>query len=79
MLRSGHTDSQGSASYNLNLSQRRAEAVYGYLVNNLRIRREQLSSIGYGEDRPIASNKNQKGRAQNRRIEFKVISNVIKW
>ncbi|MBU4487223.1 MAG: OmpA family protein [Candidatus Delongbacteria bacterium] len=70
----GHTDSQGSEEYNLNLSNQRANTVAEYIVNVLRISASQISSIGYGESKPIASNKTSKGRAQNRRIEFRVIS-----
>ncbi len=70
----GHTDSQGSDEYNLKLSQLRAESVTNYLVDRLGINRSQLSSIGFGESKPIAPNTTSKGRAQNRRIEFRVIS-----
>jgi len=70
----GHTDSQGSDEYNLKLSQLRAESVTNYLTDVLGISRSQLTSIGFGESKPVASNKTSKGRAQNRRIEFRVIS-----
>ncbi len=70
----GHTDSQGSDEYNLKLSQLRAESVTNYLVDVLGINRSQLTSLGFGESKPISSNKTSKGRAQNRRIEFRVIS-----
>ncbi|MFA7124280.1 MAG: OmpA family protein, partial [Candidatus Delongbacteria bacterium] len=70
----GHTDSQGSDEYNLKLSQLRAESVSNYLTDSLGISRSQLTSVGFGESKPIASNKTSKGRAQNRRIEFRVIS-----
>jgi OOP family OmpA-OmpF porin len=65
----GYTDSVGPASYNLELSQRRAEAVKQYLVN-AGIDPSRLVAKGYGEADPIASNKTPEGRAQNRRIEF---------
>ncbi len=71
----GHTDSDGTASYNIGLSKRRAAAVVDYLVNNASVPASQLSSAGYGEEQPIATNKTKEGKAQNRRIEFKVISN----
>ena len=68
----GHTDSQGSATYNQKLSQARAESVMRYLVENLGIPQGQLTAIGYGEERPVADNRTKEGRAQNRRIEFRV-------
>ncbi|HEY2901138.1 MAG TPA: OmpA family protein [Polyangia bacterium] len=70
---SGHTDSRGSADLNRELSGRRAEAVKNYLVSK-GIRPERLTSIGYGMDRPIASNKTDSGRARNRRTEFRLIT-----
>jgi outer membrane protein OmpA-like peptidoglycan-associated protein len=66
----GHTDSQGPASFNLELSQRRAESVRQYLVN-AGIDPSRLVSIGVGEEEPIASNATPEGRLQNRRIEFR--------
>ena len=71
----GHTDSQGSAKYNLKLSQARAEAVYTYLIEQLHIARSHIKAVGFGEEIPVASNKSKEGRAKNRRIEFRVISN----
>ncbi len=65
----GHTDSQGSATTNKSLSDRRARAVRNYLVR-IGIPESRLSSIGYGEDYPIASNETRDGRAQNRRVEI---------
>lgn len=70
----GHTDSQGSDEYNLRLSQQRADTVRNYIVEVLGINRDQVSSVGYGEARPVATNQTSSGRAQNRRIEFRVIS-----
>ncbi|HEX3698978.1 MAG TPA: OmpA family protein [Polyangia bacterium] len=70
---SGHTDNRGSADFNRALSARRAEAVKNYLVSK-GIRPERLSSIGYGMDRPVASNKTDSGRARNRRTEFRLIT-----
>jgi OOP family OmpA-OmpF porin len=69
---SGHTDSRGSADFNRDLSARRAEAVKNYLVSK-GIRPERLTSVGYGMDHPIASNKTDSGRARNRRTEFRLI------
>ncbi len=68
----GHTDSEGLAMKNLELSQRRAEAVTTYLVNK-GIDMDQLVPWGYGESRPVEDNGTASGRAANRRIEFKAL------
>ena len=65
----GHTDSIGTDAYNQKLSERRAKAVRDYLVNNLGMDDKLFSAVGYGESRPIADNKTDAGRAENRRIE----------
>ena len=68
----GHTDSQGRESMNLELSQSRADSV----LNELRARRVLTGSFrakGFGEANPIADNKSEDGREENRRIEFKLI------
>jgi outer membrane protein OmpA-like peptidoglycan-associated protein/Tol biopolymer transport system component len=70
---SGHTDNQGTADYNEDLSQRRANAVKNYLVNQLGISADRLETKGYGAAQPIASNEAEEGRAKNRRTEFKVL------
>ena len=67
----GHTDSAGSARFNQRLSQKRAEAVVEYFKSK-GIEAERLSAVGYGEAQPKASNKTRAGRAENRRIEFKL-------
>lgn len=69
----GHTDSNNSSAYNLDISQRRAESVRGYLVSK-RIDRKRFETVGYGESRPIARNDTEENRARNRRIEFHVLS-----
>src|ERR1039457_3955281 len=69
---SGHTDSKGKASYNLTLSQHRADSVKMYFVSR-GIASTRLLSVGYGKDRPIADNSTASGRATNRRTEFKLI------
>lgn len=69
---SGHTDSQGSESYNQSLSERRAKAVVDYLVN-AGISKSRLVSKGYGEMDPIDTNDTPEGRQMNRRTEFKVL------
>jgi OOP family OmpA-OmpF porin len=66
----GHTDAVGSAAYNMLLSQRRAEAVRDYLLANYDFSPDQLTSKGYGEADPIASNETDAGRARNRRVQF---------
>ena len=65
----GHTDSYGSDSANLALSQERADAVKQYLVSNLHIDPSRVNAVGYGETRPIANNDTEEGRARNRRID----------
>ena len=67
----GHTDSVGSESYNLRLSERRAESVADYLISQ-GVERFRITTIGYGETRPIASNATPEGRLQNRRVELKI-------
>ena len=69
----GHTDNQGSASYNQRLSEQRAKAVVDYLVGH-GIEAKRLSYKGYGKESPIADNATEEGRATNRRVAFKVIS-----
>jgi outer membrane protein OmpA-like peptidoglycan-associated protein len=66
---SGYTDNVGDDSYNLNLSQNRAKAVYDYLKNN-GININRLNYKGYGKANPVADNKTEEGRANNRRTEF---------
>ena len=65
----GHTDAQGDAEKNRTLSSSRAAAVVAYLVEK-GVDASRLSSIGYGEDSPIADNNTRAGRAQNRRVEL---------
>ena len=67
---SGHADAIGSDEYNRELSARRAESVRQWMINK-GIAANRLTSVGYGESRPIASNDTEEGRALNRRIEFK--------
>jgi OOP family OmpA-OmpF porin len=65
----GHTDSVGTASYNVGLSKRRAEAVTAWLVDQGGIPKEDLTTTGVGAAKPKESNATAKGRAQNRRVE----------
>jgi len=69
----GHTDSTGPEKYNLGLSFRRAESVQAYLASN-GIDASRLSVVGFGEAKPLVSNKTRAGRAVNRRVEFKVLN-----
>ncbi len=68
----GHTDSVGSETLNQRLSDTRANAVMGYLVEN-GISAARLKAIGFGESNPIDSNKTSKGRRNNRRVEVKLV------
>lgn len=74
----GHTDSRGDDEYNLLLSAARASSVRAYLLHQ-GIPDSNLIAIGYGETKPIASNKTAKGRAQNRRVAFKIIETVDEY
>lgn len=66
----GHTDSDGDDNYNMDLSQRRTDSVKNYLISK-GVSENRLTAIGYGETRPIASNKTAAGKAKNRRVELK--------
>ncbi len=70
---SGHTDNLGTEAYNQKLSEDRARAVYTYIISK-NISDDRVSSVGFGESRPLASNDTEEGRALNRRVEFVIIS-----
>lgn len=70
----GHTDSRGSFASNQILSESRAHSVKNYLTNNS-IHNKRIMTQGFGETSPIASNETQHGRAQNRRVELRIIPN----
>ncbi len=65
----GHTDSRGTMALNIDLSQRRAEAVRAYLISR-GYDADLITSMGIGPDRPIANNSSAEGRANNRRVEI---------
>jgi OOP family OmpA-OmpF porin len=67
----GHTDNTGGAEHNLLLSEKRANVVRSYLVKK-GISPDRLTATGYGQERPIGDNKTYKGKAANRRVEFKL-------
>lgn len=68
----GHTDSVGTDAYNQALSERRANAVGNYLMSR-GLMRDRFIIVGAGESRPIASNNDESGRAQNRRVEITLV------
>ena len=74
VLVSGHTDSTGSAEYNLTLSRDRAQSVAAYLQGQ-GVKSSRFEVLGMGSSNPIASNSTDTGRAQNRRVEIKIIPN----
>lgn len=72
----GHTDSGGAASYNQDLSERRAANVASVLTKKLGVSSGRVSSVGYGEAKPIATNDTAQGKAANRRV-VAVVSTVV--
>jgi outer membrane protein OmpA-like peptidoglycan-associated protein len=68
----GHTDSRGKDDFNMDLSRRRAASVRTFLIQK-GVDAGRLESVGYGETKPIASNRTRAGRAKNRRVEFIII------
>ncbi|MGD1947337.1 MAG: OmpA family protein [Croceivirga sp.] len=68
----GHTDSVGSAKLNQSLSEKRANAVRDFLIDK-GIGADRLTAIGYGEEKPIATNNTRAGRKQNRRVEINLV------
>ena len=66
----GHTDEIASEAYNLGLSKRRAAAVKDWLVKN-GVDAKRINAKGMGKTQPVASNKTEEGRAQNRRVEVR--------
>lgn len=70
----GHTDNTGDAGYNQRLSEDRADSV-AYVLISAGVASSRITSVGRGEDYPVASNLTAEGRAQNRRVEFVIIPN----
>ncbi|MFH1809653.1 MAG: OmpA family protein [Pseudomonadota bacterium] len=68
----GHTDNVGDDTYNKRLSESRAKAVIDYLIEH-GVEDGRLFGVGYGEEKPISTNQTEKGRAQNRRVEFNIV------
>ena len=71
---SGHTDNVGTSKYNLELSENRAKSVFDYLIK-AGINSDRLEYKGYGELQTVSSNETEKGRAENRRTEIKILGN----
>ena len=72
MIIEGHTDSVGSADYNQNLGQSRAQTIRGYLIRYGKFDPSTLEAKSYGESKPIADNGNYQGRQLNRRVVFRL-------
>ena len=70
----GHTDSLGTEKYNQGLSKKRADAVAMYIVEKGGCDASKITTVGYGELRPVAPNTTEEGRAQNRRVEVLILS-----
>jgi OmpA-OmpF porin, OOP family len=71
----GGTDSVGSAEYNYDLSQRRANSVIQYLASKYNVPAHKIYVIGLGKDKPVESNKTKQGRADNRRVDVRLMTN----
>lgn len=73
----GGTDSVGDANYNYQLSQRRADAVIQYLATKYSVPAHKIFLIGLGKDNPVAQNTSASGRAQNRRVDVRLMANSL--
>ena len=73
----GYTDSTGPAGYNYQLSQRRADAVIQYLAQKYSVPAHKIFLIGLGKDNPVAQNTSASGRAQNRRVDVRLMANSL--
>ena len=72
----GGTDSVGSADYNYDLSQRRANSVIQYLASKYNVPAHKIYVIGLGKDKPVEDNKTKAGRADNRRVDVRLMTNT---
>jgi outer membrane protein OmpA-like peptidoglycan-associated protein len=72
----GDTDSMGGSEYNYGLSQRRADAVIQYLAAERNVPAYKIYVIGLGKDKPVDSNKTREGRAKNRRVDVRLMTNT---
>jgi OOP family OmpA-OmpF porin len=73
----GGTDSVGSADYNYDLSQRRANSVIQYLASKYNVPAHKIYVIGLGKDKPVETNKTSTGRADNRRVDVRLMTNTV--
>jgi OmpA-OmpF porin, OOP family len=73
----GNTDSVGSQEYNYGLSERRANSVIQYLASKFNVPAHKIYVIGLGKDKPIESNKTSAGRADNRRVDVRLMTNTV--
>ncbi len=73
VLIEGHTDAIGTDEYNLGLSQRRAQAVYDFMIGQGDVAESRLEWAGYGESRPVADNDTEEGRQKNRRVDLVIL------
>src|SRR5258708_5392919 len=73
----GGTDSVGSADYNYDLSQRRANSVIQYLASKYNVPAHKIYVIGLGKDKPVETNKTREGRADNRRVDVRLMTNTV--
>jgi OmpA-OmpF porin, OOP family len=73
----GYTDSTGPADYNYQLSQRRADAVIQYLATKYNVPPHKIFLIGLGKDNPVAKNTTASGRAENRRVDVRLMANSL--
>lgn len=73
LVMEGHTDASGSPDYNIQLGEKRAQAVIRYLVVEQGVPMNRISQLSFGEDKPLADNKSKEGREQNRSVVVRVL------
>jgi len=73
----GGTDSVGSSEYNYSLSERRADSVIQYLASKHNIPAHKIYLVGLGKDKPVDDNKTRDGRAKNRRVDVRLMTNTV--